>query len=128
VLEDEVAFQPFEVPNRVLRWSALALPGGSTLTPNVEWRTGFPYTVFAEDYTVVGERNKVEFGQFFSADVAVTKRLSLFGRRVDLGVQTYNLTSHENSRDVVSNVAFQNFSKFRNGAWNIIALKLGVGL
>ena len=128
VLEDEVAFQPFEVPNCVLLWGALALPGGSTLAPGVEWRAGFPYTVFAEDYTVVGERNKAEFGQFFSADVAVTKRLSLFGRRVDLGVQAYNLTSHENSRDVVSNVASPNFSEFRNGVGNTIALKLGVGL
>ena len=128
VLENEVAFQRFEVPNRVLLWGAIALPKGFTLTPGIEWRTGFPYTVFAEDYTVVGERNRAEFPRFFSADVAVTKRLNLFGRQVDLGVQAYNLTSHENSRDVVSNVASPDFGELRNGVGNTIALKLGVGL
>ena len=128
VLENEVAFQPFEVPNRVLFWGVIALPFALTVTPGVEWRTGFPYTVFAEDYTVVGERNKAEFGRFFSADVAVTKRLNLFGRQVDFGLQTYNLTSRENSRDVVSNVASPNFGAFRNGVGNTIALKLGLGL
>ena len=128
VLKNEVAFQPFEVPNRFLFWGAIALPGGFTVTPGVEWRTGFPYTAFTEDYTVVGERNSAEFGQFFSADVAVTKHLILFGRQVDVGIQAYNLTSHENSRDVVSNVASPNFGQFRNGIGNTVALKLGVGL
>ena len=60
--------------------------------------------------------------------MAVTKRLTLFGRQVDLGVQAYNLTSHENSRDVVSNVASPNFGEFRNGVGNTISLKLRVGL
>ena len=83
VLENEAAFQPFEVPNRVLLWGAIALPKGFTLTPGIEWRTGFPYTVFTEDYTAVGARNTAEFPRFFSADVAVTKRLTLFGRQVD---------------------------------------------
>lgn len=128
VLENEAAFQPFEVPNRVLLWGAIALPKGFTLTPGIEWRTGFPYTVFTEDYTAVGARNTAEFPRFFSADVAVTKRLTLFGRQVDLGVQAYNLTSHENSRDVVSNAASPNFGEFRNGVGHTISLKLRVGL
>lgn len=85
------------------------------------------YSVFTEDYAVVGERNKAEFPAFFSADVAVTKRLHLFGRQVDLGIQAYNLTSHENPRDVVSNVANPNFGEFRNGVGNTISLKLCVG-
>ncbi len=128
VLANEDAFQPFEVPNRVLVWGVVDLPGGFTLTPGIEWRTGFPYTVFAEDYTVVGERNRAEFPRFLSADVAVTKRLDLFGRRVDLGIQAYNLTSHDNPRDVVSNLASPSFGEFRNGVGNTISLKLGLGL
>ncbi len=109
-------------------WGVVDLPGGFTLTPGIEWRTGFPYTVFAEDYTVVGERNRAEFPRFLSADVAVTKRLDLFGRRVDLGIQAYNFTSHDNPRDVVSNLASPSFGEFRNGVGNTISLKLGLGL
>ncbi len=128
LLENEAALQPFEVPNRVLLWGVLTLPGGFTLTPGIEWRSGFPYTVFAEDYTVVGERNRAQFPRFLSADVAVTKRLNLFGRRMDVGVQAYNLTSHQNPRDVVSNLASPSFGEFRNSVGNTIALKLGLGL
>ena len=128
VLANENAFQPFEVPNRFLVWGVVDLPGGFTLTPGIELRTGFPYTVFAEDYTVVGERNRAEFPRFVSVDVAVTKRLDLFGRRVDLGVQAYNLTGHENPRDVVSNLASSSFGELRNSVGNTVALKLGLGL
>ena len=128
VLENEVALQPFEVPNRVLLWGVVALPGGFTLTPGIEWRNGFPYTVFAEDYTVVGDRNRAQFPRFLSADVALTKQLDLFGRRVALGVQAYNFTSHDNPRDVVSNLASPSFGEFRNSVGNTIALKLGLGL
>ena len=84
--------------------------------------------MFAEDYTVVGERNRAEFPRFVSVDVAVTKRLDLFGRRVDLGVQAYNLTSHENPRDVVSNLASPSFGELRNSVGPTVALKLGLGL
>ena len=128
VFENEAAHQPFEVPNRVLIWGAIALPKGLMLTPGIEWRNGFPYTVFAEDFTVVGKRNREAFPQFFSVDVAVTKRLALFGRQVEVGMQAYNLTSHENSRDVVSNLASSSFGAFRNSVGNTIALKLGLGL
>ena len=60
--------------------------------------------------------------------MAVTKRLSLFGRQVDIGVQAYNLTSHDNPRDVVSNPASPSFGEFRNSIGSTIALKLGLGL
>ena len=114
VLANETAFQPFDVPHRVLVWGVVDLPMGLTLTPGIEWRNGFPYTIFTEDYTVVGDRNREDFPYFLSADVAVTKRLNLFGRSVDLGIQVYNLTSHENPRDVVSNLASPSFGAFRN--------------
>ena len=132
VLENETAFLPFEVPNRLLLWGVLSFPGGFTVTPGIEWRNGFPYTNYAEDYTVVGGRNAAQFPRFLSVDVAVTKRLELFGRWTDLGVQFYNLfynlTTHGNPRDVVSNLASPNFGEFRNSVGNTISLKLGLGL
>ena len=128
VLANESTFQPFEVPHRLLVWGVVNLPKGFTLTPGIEVRSGFPYTIFTEDFTVVGERNRQDFPLFLSADVALTKRLSLFGRQMDLGVQIYNLTGHHNPRDVVSNVASQSFGRFRNSVGHTVALKLGTGL
>ena len=128
VLDNEETFQPFEVPNRLLLWGVLALPKGFTLTPGVEWRNGFPYTLYREDYTAVGGRNAAQFPRFLSVDVAVTKRLELLGRQADLGLQFYNFTRHFNPRDVVSNLASPSFGTFRNGVDNTVSLKLGFGL
>ena len=126
VLENEIAFQSFEVPNRLLLWGVLTLPKGFTVTPGIEWRTGFPYTVHAENFTAIGARNRAQFPNFLSADVAVMKALELFGRRVDVGIQFYNITSHDNPRDVVSNVASPQFGDFRNSVGNTLSLKLGL--
>ena len=128
VLDNETAFLSFEVPNRLLLWGVLTLPKGFTVTPGIEWRNGFPYTIYAEDFTALGTRNSVRFPQFLSADVAVMKALELFGRPVDVGIQFYNVTSHDNPRDVVSNVASPRFGDFRNSVGNTVSLKLGLGL
>jgi hypothetical protein len=67
VLDNQRSFQRFEVPNRLLLWGVVRLPRGIVMTPGIEWRNGFPYTVFAENYSVVGERNSADFPIFFSA-------------------------------------------------------------
>ena len=128
LLDNEQSFQPFEVPNRLLLWGVVRLPRGITMTPAIEWRNGFPYTVFAEDYSVVGGRNSADYPAFFSADLAVTKRVSLVGRRADIGIQFYNLTSHHNPRDVLSNVASARFGSFTNSTGSTVALRLGLDL
>lgn len=127
VLDNEVSLQPFDVPNRVLLWGVLTLPKGITVTPGIEWRSGFPYSVHAEDYSAVGEQNRSRFPHFFSADVGVTKALSLFGTEIRVGVQAYNLTSHHNPRDVVSNIASAAFGEFRNSVGSSFGLKLDLG-
>ena len=128
LLDNQRSFQPFEVPNRLLLWGMVTLPQGFTVTPGIEWRNGFPYTVFTEDYSVIGDRNQADYPAFLSTDVAVTKQMDLFGRRVDVGVQFYNLTSHDNPRDVVANVVSARFGEFRNSVGNTVSLRLGLGL
>lgn len=128
VLENEETFQPFEVPNRILVWGLLSLAHGFTVTPGIEWRTGFPYTVYAEDYAPIGARNGERLPSFFSADVAVTKRIRLMGRQMDLGIQVYNLTGNDNPREIVSNVASPHFGELRNSVDQSFSVKLGIGL
>ena len=128
VLDNATARQPFEVPNRLLMWGLLELPYGLTVTPGIEWRDGFLFTVFNEDYSVAGERNSTRFPSFLSVDVAVNKRMELFGRRFSVGLQLYNLTNRHNPRDVISNLASSHFGEFRNSVDTSVSLKLGVGL
>ena len=53
--------------------------------------------------------------------------MDLVGRRVDIGVEFYNLTSHDNPRDVLSNLASQGFGSFRNSIGSTVALRLCFG-
>ena len=106
----------------------MRFPWGLTLTPGIEWRDGFLYTVITEDYTVVKGQNLANFPSFFSADVAITKQLAFLGRQTDVGIQIYNLGSYDNPREVLSNLAGDQFGAFRNSVGMSIGLKVGIGL
>ena len=129
LLDSENGLQPFDVPNRFLLWGTVNLPKEIVLVPAVEWRSGFPYTVFDEQYGVVGARNQGgRFPSSFSADGRVTKAIRLLGRSMRVGVELLNLTSHRNSRDVVNNIASSSFGAFRNSVDLSVRLRLQLRL
>ena len=127
LLDNENSLQPFDVPHRFLLWGVINLPRGIAIVPGAEWRTGFPYTVYTPDYQTVGERNGGgRFPTFFSADLAVTKELTIKGRSFRVGLQVYNLTDHFNPRDVYSNLASSTFGEFADSVDFSVRMKLGV--
>ena len=104
------------------------LPKDIIVVPGVEVRQGFPYTVFQEDYSVAGERNRGgRFPVFIAIDVRVTKGIRVLGRDVRIGFQLFNMTSHFNPRDVVANLASNDFGTFRNSRNISGGFKLQVG-
>ena len=63
----------------------------------------------------LGERNRGgRFPNFLSVDVRVMKGLTVKGRKIRVGFQIFNLASHYNPRDVVSNLASSRFGEFLN--------------
>ncbi len=129
LLGSEDGLQPFDVPSRFLLWGTMNLPKDVILAPAVEWRSGFPYTVFDEAFGVVGRRNAGgRYPAFLSADVRVTKAVTLFGRRVRVGFDLLNLTSHANPRDVVNNLSSSSFGAFRNSVDLSVRLRLELSL
>jgi len=111
-----------DVPHRFLAWGLMRLPWKLTLVPALEWRSGFPYTTYAEDYTPIGPRHDGRFPAFFSLDLQVMRALTLFGR--DVGVALFNLSGHDNPRDVVSNVASPLYESFRNSVDTSVSLRV----
>jgi hypothetical protein len=61
---------------------------------------------------VVGLPNAERFPTYFSADVTAFKTFDLFGRKADLGLQLFNVTSHFNPRDVVAVVDSPRYGQF----------------
>ncbi len=114
-LANERSLFRHDVPHRALFWGIWHIKGDITVSPGVEWRSGFPYSVFSEAYLPLGERNRGgRFPNFLSVDVRVMKGLTVKGRKIRIGFQIFNLASHYNPRDVVSNLASPRFGEFLN--------------
>jgi len=105
----------FDVPNRLVAWGKISLPRRSSISPIVEWRSGFPFSVRDERQNFVGVRNSdlTRFPEFFSLDVELAKEFQLTKKYgVRLSVLGFNLTNHFNPRDVHSNISDRQFREF----------------
>jgi hypothetical protein len=105
----------FDVPNRVVAWGKVSLPRHSSISPIVEWRSGFPFSAREENQNFVGVRNsdQTRFPEFFSLDLELAKEFKLTKKYgVRLSVLGFNLTNHFNPRDVHDNIADRQFREF----------------
>lgn len=116
---NEYSRLPFDAPNRVLLWGDVRLPFDLLLSPVVDWRDGFPFSLVDEEQNFVGPRNRGRrFPRFFSLDLQVTKGVTIpfLGKkyRARVGVKIFNVTNHWNPRDVQSNIHSPAFGTFYN--------------
>lgn len=109
----------FDAPNRFLFWGEFGLPFGINLSPVIDWRTGFPYSVIDQNQNFVGRRNADNrFPDFFSADVQIFKDIKVGFRgkeyKLRAGVKFFNVTNHFNPRDIQNNLNSSDFGTFYN--------------
>lgn len=117
-----------DAPRRFLAWGDIALPWKVTLSPVVDWRNGFPFSIVDENLDFVGRRNSDRrFPIFFSADMQVLKQVMIPFKgkkyRARVGFKIFNITNHFNPRDVQNNVTSQNFGGFFNGVGRTLRAK-----
>jgi hypothetical protein len=105
---------PGDVPHRLRGWATMGLPRHVVVSPSLEWRTGFPYSVLNLAREYVGTPNGARFQSYFSADVTAFKTFDILRRKIDLGLQVFNLTRHFNPRDVISIKGSSQFQQFTN--------------
>lgn len=103
-----------DVPHRLRGWSTLGLPRNIVLSPSIDWRTGFPYSVQDVYRNYIGEPNRERFPNYFTVDVTLYKTFDLRSHKADLGLQFFNVTSHFNPRDVISVTESSQFGTFTN--------------
>ena len=135
---NERSLQPFDAPNRLIAWGDIALPKQTTVSPVVDWHTGFPFSLVDENQNFVGARNRSgRYPTFFSLDLQVTKGLAprvpnwgfipakFRGRKMPgrFGVKVFNLTNHWNPRDFQNNIDASDFGTFYNSPHRGIRLK-----
>ncbi len=108
------ASREFDAPHRIVAWGTIEMPRDFVVTPAIEWRSGFPYSVLAEDQSYLGAPNEERFPSFFALDLQVARAFEIKGYRITGGVKITNLTGHDNPRQVVANAADPAFGEFRN--------------
>lgn len=102
---NERSLHPFDAPNRFLTWGDFKLPADIILSPVLEVRDGFPYSLLNAARDFAGPRNRAgRFPTFASLDIQVTKGIKLpflgKNRKGRVGVRIFNLTNHFNPRDL----------------------------
>ena len=110
---DVYANLPGNVPNRFLMWGRWDVPFKNIkLMPIVEYRNGFPYTIFDAQQNYVGTPNATRFPNFFSADARVMRDFKVKKYTLRLSLSGFNMTNHFNALAVHDNVADPDFGTF----------------
>ena len=110
---------PWDAPNRFVAWGAMRLPWKLDLWPVADIHTGFPYSKVDNNLDFVGPRDQAgHFPTFFSLDFQLTREfhVKFMGkmRALRVGVKIFNVTNHDNPRDVQENIFAPDFGGFYN--------------
>ena len=108
------------VPNRLVSWSRIGLPGNFTVSPVVDVHSGLPYSNVDTYQSYVGGANGQRYPTFFSLDLKIYREFPLHlpflgnlkSRKLRFGVYSLNLTNHSNPLQVYNNVTSPYFGHF----------------
>ncbi len=103
---------PWDSPNRLISWGWLPLKKGFDFAYWLDWRDGFPFSVFNQDQQLVGPPGSRRFPTFFSLNTAVERRLRLFGFQWALRAGLDDITNRHNPSGVNANVDSPRFLTF----------------
>ena len=113
---------PFDAPHRFLAYGQIKARFGLIVSPSVEIRSGFPFSLVNERLEFVGARDRAgRFPTYVSLDLQVTKDFKIpdfvprfGGKRARIGAAVFNLTDHFNPRDIQNNTASAHLGEFYN--------------
>jgi hypothetical protein len=129
---NSIATLPTNVPHRLVAWGRFKVPWKVTVSPLLDWHSGFPYSTFDVLQNYVGSPNSRRFPAFLSLDLQVTKdsRIPLLpwvrNHTVRSSIRVYNLTNHGNFRDVYNNVASPLFGDYAGIQHRFFALGVDI--
>jgi len=110
---------PTDARDRIIAWGTANLPYRVVVSPVVEWRSGFPYTIVDQRYVAV-ETNIHSFPAFMATDLVVYKTFTVKKRSADFGIQLFNATNHFNPRDVHAVLGAPRMGEFANSVPTIL--------
>lgn len=116
---DNVLFSPqaggplaWDAPNRLISWGWLPVTHKINGAYTVDWRTGFPFTLQNDSQEVVGAPDSRRFPNYFSLDVSLERRFTIFGFQWAIRGGVDNITRHGNYTYVNSNIDSPDFLSY----------------
>jgi Carboxypeptidase regulatory-like domain len=103
---------PWDTPNRVVSWGILPLVRQFDLAYTLDWREGFPFSTVNQDQELVGTPGRLRFPAFFDLNMALERRVSLFGFRWQLRAGFDDITDHHNPFAVDNNIDSPTFMTY----------------
>ena len=112
-----------DTPHRLVAQGTFILPGEWIVSPVVEIRKGFPYSLINEEREFIGQRNRD--GRFpiqKTLDLDIQKWVKIWKWNTRVGVRFFNLLGTFNPRDFQGNIDSNNFGVFSNKLRRVIGL------
>ena len=95
----------WDAPNRFLSWGWMPTPIWRLLfNYSVEYRTGFPFSLFNQKQQLIGPPNQLRFPAYCSLDLGIEKRFHIGNHEWAVRVVAINLTDRPNP-NAVNNIA-----------------------
>jgi hypothetical protein len=95
---------PWDTPNRIVSWGILPLVRQFDLAYTLDWHQGFPFSVVNENQELVGAPDRLRYPAFFTLNMALERRISLFGFRWQLRAGFDDITDRHNPYAVDNNI------------------------
>jgi hypothetical protein len=115
---------PTDIPHRLLGRGRFMPTPRWLLLGVIEWRTGFPYSVFDDSLDFVGPRNDRRMPAYFRIDFGVERRFRIGRFEPWIGIRATNLLDAGLPAEVQANLGSPNFGTFYPGDYRQLRLQL----
>jgi hypothetical protein len=115
---------PWDAPDRLLSWGYLPFVHKFDFGYTLDWRTGYPFSVQNDSAEVVGAPYSYRFPSYFSLDMSLERRLTLFHYQWAVRGGVTNVTRHGNYSSVNSNVDSTDFLSYQGAQGRSFILRI----
>jgi hypothetical protein len=102
----------YDAPDRLISWGSAPLVKKFDLAYSLEWRSGYPFSVFNQDRQLVEEPNSRRFPAYVSLNLHGERRFRLLSFNLALRAGFNNITNRRNAVAVDNNINSSRFLRF----------------
>ena len=103
---------PWDSPNRLVTWGIVPLRKKIDLAYTADWHDGFPFSIVDQNQALVGAPDSRRFPGFFSLNLALERRIELFGFQWAVRAGFDDITNRHNPFAVDNNIDSPHFLQY----------------